>query len=135
MDPNVPQRETSDERTWAMLAHLGALAGLVLSLGALGWVVPLVIWLLYRNRSPFVAFHALEELLFQIAWFVILAIGWIVTGILTLLIVGLLLIPVMIVLYFVPIVWSIVAAVRALGGEWYAYPVVGRWALNAVAPP
>jgi uncharacterized Tic20 family protein len=130
MDPNVPQTLTSDDRTWGMLAHLGAVAGLVIGAGTIGWLAPLIIWLIYREKSPYVAFHALQELFFQIAWAAIFIVGWMITGVLMMLLIGFLLVPVMVALAFVPIVWSVIAAIKANNGEWYEYPVVGRMALN-----
>ena len=121
-----PQPATSDERTWAMLAHLGAVAGLVLGVGTVGWLAPLVIWLMYKDKSPFVAFHALEELFFQIAWVVIMIVAAII---LTMTCVGILLLPLV---GLVPLIWSVIAAVKANNGEWYSYPVVGEMALKNI---
>src|SRR5687767_592209 len=55
----------SDERTWSLMAHLSALAGL---LGVpLGHVLgPLVVWLVKKDQSAVVAAHAKEALNFQI---------------------------------------------------------------------
>jgi uncharacterized Tic20 family protein len=132
MDPNTPQPLSSDDRTWGMLSHLGAVAGIVLGVGTIGWLAPLVIWLVYRERSPFVGFHALQELFFQLAWLAILAVGWGITLILMMLLVGFLLLPVMGILHLVPIIWAVIAAIKANNGEWYEYPLVGRWALNNI---
>jgi uncharacterized Tic20 family protein len=132
LDPNTPQTTTSDERTWALIAHLGSIAGLFLGMGTLGWLAPLIVWLVKKDSSKFVAFHALEELFFQIGWAIIFAIGWGITVVLSMILVGLLLIPVMIALAFVPIVWSVIAAIKANNGEWYEYPVVGQMALNNI---
>jgi uncharacterized membrane protein len=83
-----------------------------------------------RETSRFAAFHALQSLLFQLAWMAILAVGWVIVGILSMVLVGLLLIPVMIAAHLVPVVWAVIAGIKANNGEWYEYPVVGRWALN-----
>jgi hypothetical protein len=49
----------ANDRNWAMAAHI---------LGFLTSIVgPLVIWLVKRRESRFVAFHALQALLFQAA--------------------------------------------------------------------
>jgi uncharacterized membrane protein len=56
--PNV----TDEERLWAMLAHLLALLGYVVWLGA--YIAPLVIYLVYKDKSQFVAFHALAVVVF-----------------------------------------------------------------------
>jgi len=110
-----------DERTWAVLAHLSMFLNLFT--GFLGPVAALVIWLVYRDRSEKVAFHALESMWYQIGWLVILAVGWTVTGLLTLVLIGLLLIPVMAVASVVPFVHADYAAYRVGEGDEYRYPV------------
>ena len=110
---------TQDERTWSILAHLSLFLNLVT--GFLGPVAALIIWLVYRDRSARVAFHALESMWYQIGWLVILAVGWTVTGLLTLVLVGLLLIPVMILVSVVPFVHAGYAAYRVSQGEDYRY--------------
>lgn len=58
---------------------------------------------------------------YQIAWLVILAVGWAFTGLLTIILIGFLLVPVMAVVSIVPFVY---AAYRVSKGEDYRYPVV-----------
>ena len=56
---------TSEDRNWALLAHL---SGLVASaLGRFAFLGPLVVWLIKKDQSPFVADQAKETLNFQIA--------------------------------------------------------------------
>src|ERR687885_891607 len=82
-----------DERTWSMLAHLSVLLDIITGIG--GPIAALVIWLVYKDKSQRVAFHALQSLWYQVAWIVILAVGWTVTGILMLVLIGFLLVPAM----------------------------------------
>lgn len=112
----------ADERTWSMLSHLSGLLTLVSGIG--GPVAALVIWLFYRERSGRVAFHALQSLIYQVAWVVILAVGWTITGILSLVLVGILLIPVMVIASVFPFVHQIYAAVKVNGGQDYRYPII-----------
>jgi uncharacterized Tic20 family protein len=109
---------TPEERTWAMLAHLSALLGYVVVLGQ--YIAPLVIYLVYRERSRFVAFHALQALYFQLA----LLLLWIVVFVATLVTCGLgaifAVVPIVLNLVFV-----LMAAIRANSGEWYELPLVG----------
>jgi uncharacterized protein len=85
-----------------------------------------VIWLMYRvmyrDRSPKVSFHALQSLWYQVACVVILAVGWTIAGLLTVILVGFLLFPVMIVLTFVPFVHMGYAAYKVSQGIDYHYP-------------
>ena len=110
-----------DERIWSMLAHLSMFLNLFT--GFLGAVAALIIWLVYKDRSEKVALHALQSMWYQIVWLVILAVGWTVTGLLTLVLVGLLLIPVMAVASVVPFVHAGYAAYRVSQGEEYRYPI------------
>ena len=111
-----------DERTWSMLSHLSILLSLITGIG--GPIAAFVIWLVYKDRSQRVAFHALQSLWYQVAWVVILFVGWTVAGILSLIIIGLLLIPVMLIATFVPIVHQCYAAYKVNQGVDYRYPVI-----------
>ncbi len=109
-----------DERTWSILAHLSVLVGLVglMPLGAL------IIWLVYKDRSRRVGFHALQALWYQIAWLVILVVGWFVTLILSFVLIGLLFIPVMLVASLIPFVHGCYAAYKVSQGVDYRYPYI-----------
>jgi uncharacterized Tic20 family protein len=111
-----------DENTWSTLAHLSVFLNLLT--GFLGPVAALVIWLMYKDRSPRVTFHALQSALYQVAWIVILAVGWSVAGLLTIILVGFLLFPVMILLSVVPFVHMGYAAYKVNQGVDYRYPWV-----------
>ena len=111
-----------DERTWSMLSHLSILLNLVTGIG--GPIAALVIWLVYKDRSQRVAFHALQSLWYQVAWIVILSVGWMLTGILSLIFIGLLLIPVMLIATIVPIVHQCYAAYKVNQGADYRYPII-----------
>ena len=111
-----------DENTWSILAHLSVFLNILT--GFLGPVAALVIWLMYKDRSPRVAFHALQSLWYQVAWMVILVVGWTVAGILTIVLIGFLLFPVMIVLTVVPFVHMGYAAYKVSQGADYRYPFI-----------
>ena len=109
-----------DENTWSALAHLSVLLNLFT--GFLGPVAALVIWLMYKDRSPRVSFHALQSLWYQVAWMVILVVGWTLTTFLMIVLVGFLLVPVMIVVSLVPFVHMAYAAYKVNQGVDYRYP-------------
>jgi uncharacterized Tic20 family protein len=111
-----------DERTWSMLAHLSVLLNLITGIG--GPIAALIIWLVYRDKSQRVAFHALQSLWYQIAWIVILSIGWIVTGILMFVLIGFLLVPVMLLASLVPFIHQCYAAYKVNQGVDYRYPII-----------
>jgi uncharacterized protein len=85
-------------------------------------VAALIIWLVYRGRSQKVAFHALQSMWYQIGWLVILAVGWTVTALLLVVLIGIVLIPVMAIVSVVPFVHAAIAAYRVSKGEDYLYP-------------
>src|SRR5918997_3605028 len=66
-----------DERRWSVIAHLSILLCLITAIG--GPVAALVIWLVYKDRSRMVAFHALLSFWYQVAWVVILDVGWFIS--------------------------------------------------------
>ena len=107
------------ERTWSTLAHLSIFLNLFT--GFLGPAAAFVIWLVYRKSSERVAFHAMQSLWYQVAWLVIITVGWTVTGILTLVLIGFLLIPVMLLLNLVPFVYASYAAYKVSQGVDYNY--------------
>lgn len=113
---------TQEERTWSALAHLSVFLNLFT--GFLGPVAAAVIWLVYKDRSPQVAFQALQSAGYQVAWMVLLGAGWALTGLLTLILIGFLLIPVMAIATVVPFVHMAYAAYRVSKGDDYRYPLV-----------
>jgi uncharacterized protein len=111
-----------EEKSWSVLAHLSLFLNLFT--GFLGPVAALVIWLVYKDRSQNVAFHALQSMWYQVAWLVLLGAGWAFTGLLMLVLIGFLLVPVMLILTLVPFVQAGYAAYRVSRGEDYRYPIV-----------
>ncbi|MGF1472269.1 MAG: DUF4870 domain-containing protein [Rubrobacteraceae bacterium] len=109
----------SDENTWSALSHLSIFLNLFT--GFLGPVAALIIWLVYKDRSPRVGFHALQSLWYQVAWLVILSVGWTVSFALTVVLIGFLLLPVMLVVTLVPFVHAAYAAYKANEGVDYRY--------------
>ncbi len=109
---------SSEERTWGMLSHLLALSGFIgVPFGNI--LAPLIIWLVKKDKSQFVADQAKESLNFQIS----LIIYAIVSGILVLVLIGFLLLAV---IFIGGIVLTIIATMKANNGEHYRYPLTIR---------
>lgn len=112
--PGAPMTP-AQERNWATLSHVVPLVAMVLSAGTLGFVGSLVIYLLYKDRGPFVRQHAANSLNIQIITGIVLLISFplmlVLIGFLTF---GLALLFALIV--------HILAAVKANNGEWYKPP-------------
>jgi uncharacterized Tic20 family protein len=128
----------SEERTWAMLAHLSILLNLVT--GLLGLVGALVIYLIYQERSRYVAYHALQSLIFQlIVWLgggILAGATWAITGVLSAILVGLLCIPVALIVTLIPlggIVYGIVGGIQCSQGQDFRYWLVGDWVRGTLA--
>ena len=122
----------SDERTWAMLAHLSVLLNLVT--GFLGVVGALVIYMVYKDRSRYVAYQSLQSLIFQLIWWVgggiMTAIAWTITGVLSAILIGLICIPIALIISLIPLgalVYGIVGAVQCNSGQDFRYWLVGDW--------
>ena len=60
---STTQPHSSDERTWAALAHASTLLNFVVGMG--GTIGAGLIWLIKREESEWVAFHGLQALVFQ----------------------------------------------------------------------
>jgi hypothetical protein len=146
---------SSEERTAAALAHASTLFTLLVGLptaglgGVLFAFIPFLIYLSYKDKSRFVAFHAAQAFSLQVVGTVgfflsivvgviLIAVVWVVTGLLTAILIGLILIPVAIlVTLVVVVVWlgapfvfgavGIVGTIESANGRDYHYPFLGRW--------
>lgn len=115
---------TSEERTAAMLCHIGAVVGSFVPPANL--IVPVVIWMLKRDQSAFVNEHGKEAINFQISLSLALTALGLLTAVLVFLLIGLLLIPVIIILAIVGLVLGVVAGLKAYEGQMYRYPYILR---------
>ncbi len=106
----APMRQ-EDEKLWALAAHLGPLV--------LGFIAPLVVWLVFRERSAFLDRHGKEALNFQIAYLVY----FFVAALSLIVVVGLVLLPAVGVAW---VVFMILAAVQASQYRDYRYPAIFR---------
>lgn len=104
--PNPMRPE--DEKTWAILTHVG---GLFIPV-----IAPLVIYLVLRDRGPFIRHHSATALNFHVT----MTLASIVGGILTIVLVGILILAAVGILWFV---LAIVAALAAGRGDFYTYPL------------
>jgi uncharacterized protein len=127
----------SDERTWAMLAHLSVLANLVT--GVLGPFIALIIYLVYRDRSRYVAYQSMQAFIFQlITWVgsgILIGGMWLIVGLLSIVVIGVFLIPFAVIaticlgiLPLVGLIYGIVGAIETSQGKDFKYWLVGDWA-------
>ena len=118
-EPPAPSGTPSaEERQWGLFGHLSSLAGLFT--GGIGNIVgPLIIWLIKKDTLPFAADQAKEALNFQIT----ITIAMLICIVLTIVIIGGILAPIVGILN---LVFCIIAAVKANNGEAYRYPFALR---------
>ena len=100
-----PYSPTSDEKTMALLSHVLCLA--------VGFLAPLIIYLMKKDESKYVAAHAKESLNFQITMFI-------VYFVLAISIIGLFLIWIFVGIAFI---FVIIATIKASENKLYKYPV------------
>lgn len=124
-----------DERMWAMLAHLSVLVNLFT--GFLGVAIPLIIYLVYKDRSRYVRYQAFQAFMFQLIVWVggmfLLGLVWLLVAMLIFVLIGILLLPFALFLsliIFVPFIYGIVAAIQTSKGEDFRYWLVGDWSLG-----
>lgn len=121
MPTNMGFIPTPDERNLAMLSHLSALGGLVF-LGVLGFIGPLIIYLVQKEKSQFVAFHARDSLNHQLTLLLFNIVCAVLAFVLFCLGVFLAFIPV-IIAFVTSIIFEILASVQASRGEWTKIPL------------
>src|SRR5215210_5645586 len=109
-----------EEQTWSIVAHLSVLAALVglMPFGAL------LVWLIYKDRSPKVRFHSLQALWYQIAWIVILIAYTFISLILSIVVIGFFMFFLLPVLAVVPVIHGCYAAYQVSQGVEYRYPFI-----------
>ena len=105
-----------EDRTLGMIAYVLAIFT--------SWLGPLILWLVKKDQSKFVAYHCLQALLLMAAMFVV----GVAANILTVLHLGLIAWPVAGLIGLVAFVLNILAALAANKGDWYEMPVVGKFA-------
>ena len=128
----------SDERMWAMLAHLSVLINLVS--GGLGLIAALIIYLIYKDRSRYVAYQSLQAFFFQLIFWVgagvIAGAAWAISGVLTAILIGCLLMPIALLITLVPlaaVVYGVVAGIQCSQGQDFRYWLVGDWMRGTLA--
>jgi hypothetical protein len=125
------------ERQWSALAHASILLNMVTFV--LGTVAVGVLYLVMRRRSSYVAFHALQSLVYQLivwvgGWAVSLA-GWILINALPDTMFTLFLMPIGFLINMIPMVGVVGGGLGAMSigrGQEFSYPRIGEWALGVI---
>ncbi|MEP7108569.1 MAG: DUF4870 domain-containing protein [Ferruginibacter sp.] len=99
---------TSDEKTLAILSHILTIVST--------FIAPLIIYLIKKDESPYVAEHAKESLNFQITMWIL----YIISFVLMLILIGILLFWL---LSIANLVLVIIATIKASENKMYRYPI------------
>ena len=99
---------SSDDKNIATVTHLG---GIVFA-----FVPALVVWILKKDESAYIADQAREALNFQVT----IVLGFVIAGILSWILIGFIFFPI---LWLLNIVFCIIAAISSSKGETYRYPL------------
>lgn len=147
---------TRQEMTWAALAHASILVTVVLGLltggvvVVLGPMIPAIIWYVYRDKSAYVVDQARQATVFQVAGIAailalailgsgVIAIGWAVSALLLIVLVGVILMPAMLIvtllwviaivgLPIAQVIYGCYAALEANNGRPFRY----RWIADLI---
>lgn len=101
-----------DERTMGLLSHLSGIL--------LGFLGPLIFFLIKKDESPFVRDQAAQALNFQF----ILLIGYLISAVLYVVFIGAIL---QLAVWVCAVVFGILGGIAANKGEWYRYPFNVSW--------
>jgi hypothetical protein len=138
---------TQDEKTLAGLAHGSILIGIFTS-GIGGILTALVIWLVQKEKSAYVAAQALQALVYQVVAFLVTMVAWCCWGALYMVLIfvpllsspgtygssppaglflGLFLMFIPFGIWGLTILYGLYGAVRCLGGHDFEYAIIGNW--------
>lgn len=105
-EPGAPLTP-GEEQGWGVAVHLG---GVFVS-----WLVPLVVWLLFRERSPMIDDHGKETLNWQITLFI----GYVIGYALMFVLIGFVIVPL---IFLIALIFGILGAIAAYNRRPFRYP-------------
>ncbi len=107
---DMPER-SQDDTVFAILGHLGS--------WVVGFIAPLLVFLLKSKESRFLRHHAIEALNFQIS----IMIYALISAVLFIVLIG---IVMFVAVIAIAVIFPILASVAANKGEYYKYPLTIR---------
>ncbi len=116
---SAPTGPSVEERQWAMACHLSAFATFVLPM--IGHLVgPIIVWVLRKDRMPYVDLHGKEAINFQITCTI-----YMVICIVTLFILIGVLLSIALGLFW--LIFTIIGGIKAYNNEPFRYPATIRF--------
>lgn len=150
-----------DDRFWATVAHASlwftVLAGFASAVAVVPFLVfvPLVIYLVFKERSPYVAFHALQAFCLQLVCTVgvvfavvvgaiVYLLGIALAAVLVVVLVGVVVLPLWIivgalllsalgVIPLIGLIYATLASYQIYQGQDYRYPYLANWVDSQIA--
>jgi len=125
MDDNLPQRAqvglpaSVTDRNWCILCHLSAWVGV-------GFFLPLIVFVVKKHSSSFIANNAKEALMFQISLIIYSMCGLALSAVISALFV-----PIILGLGISCVALPIIASIKAAKGLCYRYPLT-LWFLRTM---
>ena len=110
----VPYDVSSEDRTWAIITHASAFVGFFVPLGNI--LGPLLVWAIKKDESQFLDENGKQAINFQITWTIL----FFVAALSIILVIGILLLPLVALAWFVLVV---IAIIRASDDQVYDYPL------------
>ena len=107
--PSLP----SEEKIWVVLCHLSLFIGV-------GFLLPLVVYLVKKQDVPLTAEHAKEVLNFHISVYLYAAVAFVLCFVL----IG---VPLLMLIGVASLVFGVIAAIKASEGQFYRYPLTIRF--------
>jgi uncharacterized Tic20 family protein len=141
----VNETVTDSERNWAAIAHASTVLTVLVGLATGGAgsllmaLIPVGIYVAFRHKSRFVAFHALQAAVLQLTGLIVYAlgliiliivtvVGWILTVLLVFVLVGFLLVPVALLVTLLLVLFAALFPLAVLGYALYGAVEAGRGA-------
>jgi hypothetical protein len=110
---NLSGTPEQQSRQWALILHLSQLAGYVVPVA--GMIVPIVIWQMKKDEFPIIDVHGKIVVNWLISSLIYIAVGFVLTFVL----VGFLILPVIAIL---GVIYPIIGGMKANNGEVWEYP-------------
>jgi uncharacterized protein len=119
-----------DERTWGAISHAGAVVAMIFSAGFLGFLASVAVYVIHKDRGPFVRAHAANSINIQITMFIWLVVLGILTVPIALFTLGLglvVMLPALAAAFVVAGILHVIGAVKAYNGEWWTPPLTPQF--------
>ena len=112
------ESKDKDDNLMAALAH----AGIIFC----GILLPLIIWLIQKDKSKYVSFQAKQALVYQVIVICLLGVSWIMAFVLMFVLIGFLMIPLVVLFGIITVAYGLYGAYKTYKGEDFKYALIGN---------